>query len=176
MNAEQLLFIFFSIGTIVSAASVIFVRNPVASAMSLVASFFFLAGIYVLLWAHTIAVLQILVYAGAIMVVFLFVVMLLNLGHPDELSDLRGKWGRIAGGLLGIALLAQIAALLRTPPQDSLVQNQFQRAESMEGLNAVGAIAKPLFAENLLAFELTSILLLVAIVGAVVLGKRRSHA
>jgi NADH-quinone oxidoreductase subunit J len=126
--------------------------------------------------AHFIGAIQVLVYAGAIMVVFLFVVMLLNLGHPDEASDLRGNWGRLLAGLLGLAMLAQIIVLLRSPAPASLVQSDFQRAESLKDLNAVAAVAKPLFSDNLLAFELTSILLLVAIVGAVVLGKRRASA
>ena len=73
---EQVLFWLFAAGIVLTSGGVIVLRNPVASAMSLVACFFFLAGTYVLLWAHTIAVLQILVYAGAIMVLFLFVIML----------------------------------------------------------------------------------------------------
>ncbi len=67
--------------TLGSAGGVVSSRNPIGAAMSLVACFFFLAGIYVLLWAHTIAALQVLVYAGAIMVLFLFVIMLLSLGR-----------------------------------------------------------------------------------------------
>ena len=172
----ELHFYLFGLLAIASALAFVTRKSPVAAALWLVQTMFCLAALYVMMEAHFIGAIQVLVYAGAIMVVFLFVVMLLNLGHPDELSDLRGKWGRIAGGFLGLALLAQVAALLRTTPPESLVQNQFQRAESVEGLNAVAAVAKPLFAENLLAFELTSVLLLVAIVGAVVLGKRRTHA
>lgn len=172
----ELHFYLFGLLAIASALAFVTRKSPVAAALWLVQTMFCLAALYVMMDAHFVGAIQVLVYAGAIMVVFLFVVMLLNLGHPDELSDLRGKWGRLAAGLLGIALLAQIAALLRAPPQGALVQNQFQRAENTEGLNAVAAVAKPLFADNLLAFELTSILLLVAIVGAVVLGKRRSHA
>jgi NADH-quinone oxidoreductase subunit J len=72
---------------------------------------FCLAALYAMLEAHFIGVIQVLVYAGAIMVVFLFVVMLLNLGQPSEMGDLRGKWGRLAAGLLGLALLAQVMAL-----------------------------------------------------------------
>jgi NADH-quinone oxidoreductase subunit J len=89
-------------------------KSPVAAALWLVQTMFCLAALYVMMDAHFVGAIQVLVYAGAIMVVFLFVVMLLNLGHPDELSDLRGKWGRIAAGLLGIALLAQVMALGRT--------------------------------------------------------------
>lgn len=168
--------IFYLFGLIAIASAIIFVtrKSPVAAALWLVNTMFCLAALYVMLDAQFIGAIQILVYAGAIMVVFLFVVMLLNLGHPDELSDIRGKWGRVAAGLLGLALLAQVMTLARSQPQAALVQSDFVRAESVRDLNAVSVIAKPLFQENLLAFELTSVLLLVAIVGAVVLGKRRT--
>ncbi|HNV76818.1 MAG: NADH-quinone oxidoreductase subunit J [Gemmatimonadetes bacterium] len=172
----ELHFYLFGLLAIASALAFVTRKSPVAAALWLVQTMFCLAALYVMMDAHFVGAIQVLVYAGAIMVVFLFVVMLLNLGHPDELSDLRGKWGRIAAGLLGIALLAQVMALGRTRPEASLVQSDFARAESLKDLNAVSAIAKPLFSDNLLAFELTSILLLVAIVGAVVLGKRRASA
>ncbi|MEP7381710.1 MAG: NADH-quinone oxidoreductase subunit J [Gemmatimonadota bacterium] len=169
---------FYLFGLIAIASAVTFVtrKSPVAAALWLVNTMFCLAALYVMLDAQFVGVIQILVYAGAIMVVFLFVVMLLNLGHPDELSDIRGKWGRLAAGLLGLVILAQVMTLARTHPQSSLVQSDFARMEATRDLNAVSEIAKPLFSDNLLAFELTSILLLVAIVGAVVIGKRRSVA
>ena len=86
-------------------------KSPVAAALWLVNTMFCLAALYVMLDAQFIGVIQVLVYAGAIMVVFLFVVMLLNLGHPSEIADMRGKWGRLAAALLGLALLAQVMAL-----------------------------------------------------------------
>jgi NADH-quinone oxidoreductase subunit J len=82
--APQVLFVIFGALMLVSAAGVLYARNPVYAAMNLVASFFFLAAIYALLYAHTLAVLQILVYAGAIMVLFLFVIMLLSLQEPEK--------------------------------------------------------------------------------------------
>lgn len=169
---------FYLFGLIAIASALTFVtrKSPVAAALWLVNTMFSLAALYVMMEAHFIGAIQVLVYAGAIMVVFLFVVMLLNLGHPDELSDLRGRWGRLAAGLLGLALLAQVMAMARTQPTASLVQDDFARADELKGLNAVSAVAKPLFGEHLLAFELTSLVLLVAIVGAVVLGKRRPAA
>lgn len=172
----QLHFYLFGLIAIASALTFVTRKSPVSAALWLVCTMFSLAALYVMLDAHFIGAIQVLVYAGAIMVVFLFVVMLLNLGHPDDISDLRGKWGRLLAGLLGLAILAQVIVLLRSPAPASLVQSDFQRAESMKDLNAVAAVAKPLFSDNLLAFELTSILLLVAIVGAVVLGKRRTSA
>jgi NADH-quinone oxidoreductase subunit J len=124
--------------------------------------------------AQFIGAIQVLVYAGAIMVVFLFVVMLLNLGQPSELADIRGKWGRLAGGLVGLALLAQLMVLTRARFPATLVLPSGAADDDLRTLGAVGTVARPLFNENLLAFELTSVLLLVAIIGAVVIGKRRA--
>ena len=169
---------FYLFGLIAIASAVTFVtrKSPVAAALWLVNTMFCLAAIYVMMDAHFVGAIQVLVYAGAIMVVFLFVLMLLNLGHAGELSDIRGKWGRIAAAFLGLAMLAQIMAMAGTRAPVSLVLPADVAANRMRDLNAVGSIAQPMFGEHLLAFELTSILLLVAIIGAVVLGKRRVAA
>jgi NADH-quinone oxidoreductase subunit J len=147
-------------------------KNPIASLLFLVLTFFSLAAIYVLLGAHFIAAIQVIVYAGAIMVLFLFVIMLLNLGH-DYQSDLRGGlwivWGFTLAGIIGFVISR---VFISTDPAitgrggaviDAAVREQ----------NAVGAIAEPLFREFLIPFELTSVLLLVAIIGAVLLAKRK---
>jgi NADH-quinone oxidoreductase subunit J len=162
--------------TIIASLLVVGQGNPMHSVMLLIVSFGALAGLYVLLDAPFTAVTQIIVYAGAIMVLFLFVVMLLNLGHPDELSDIRGKWGRLAAGGIGIALLAQVMVLARTRFVPSLQPPTNPVFGGVPDRGAVGSVAQPLFTEHLLAFELTSILLLAAIVGAVAVGKRRSAA
>jgi NADH-quinone oxidoreductase subunit J len=147
-------------------------RNPVASLLFLVLTFFSLAAIYVLLGAHFIAAIQIIVYAGAIMVLFLFVIMLLNLGH-DYQSDLRGGlWivtGFVAAGVMGWLLFRNLAG----PGAVVDRAGAQQIAASVEQLNAVGAIAHPLFRDYLVPFELVGVLLLVAIVAAVLLAKRR---
>jgi NADH-quinone oxidoreductase subunit J len=147
-------------------------RNPVASLLFLVLTFFSLAAVYVLLGAHFIAAIQIIVYAGAIMVLFLFVIMLLNLGH-DYQADLRGgAWivvGFVAAGAIGWFVWQSLGA-----PGAVLQRGGEQEiAASVEQLNAVGAIAYPLFRHYLVPFELVGILLLVAIIGAVLLAKRR---
>ena len=167
---------FYLFGLIAIASSIAFVtrKSPVAAALWLVTTMFCLAALYAMLEAHFISVIQVLVYAGAIMVVFLFVVMLLNLGHPDELSDIRGKWGRLAAGGVGLALLAQIMVLARTRFLPVLQPSTNPVFGGAPDRGAVGSIAQPLFTEHLLAFELTSILLLAAIVGAVAVGKRRA--
>lgn len=169
---------FYLFGLIAIASALMFVtrKSPVSAALWLVSTMFSLAAIYVMLGAHFIGVIQVLVYAGAIMVVFLFVVMLLNLGHPDEAADIRGKWGRLAAGLLGLAMLAQITAMARSTAPAALTRVPVVPPEAERDLNAVTRVAAPLFSEHLLAFELTSVLLLVAIIGAVVVGRRRGAA
>jgi NADH-quinone oxidoreductase subunit J len=171
-------FHFYVFGVIAIAAALVFVtrKSPVAAALWLVVTMFALAGMYVLLDAHFIGAIQVLVYAGAIMVVFLFVIMLLNLGHPDELADARTGWWKIAAGAVGIGLVSMIAARARTDlPESVMVPANFANTE-LAARNAVGSIAEPLFRADqyLLAFELTSVLLLAAIMGAVMLG-RRTH-
>jgi NADH-quinone oxidoreductase subunit J len=169
-------FYLFGILAIASALTFVTRKSPVAAALWLVCTMFALAAIYVLLQAEFIGVIQVLVYAGAIMVVFLFVVMLLNLGHPDEVADIRGPWGRIGAGVLGLLLLLEVMAVSRGTPPASLVEAPTAAATRIRELNAVGVVAQPLFSDNLLAFELTSLVLLVAIMGAVVLGKRKVDA
>src|SRR5689334_13453127 len=166
---------FYLFGLIAIASSIAFVtrKSPVAAALWLVNTMFCLAVLYVMLEAHFIGIIQVLVYAGAIMVVFLFVVMLLNLGEPSQVADMRGKWGKLAAGLLGLALLAQVMALVGKRLPAPLTPGSGYDAEAVRVAGAVGSVAQPLFNEYLLAFELTSILLLVAIIGAVVLGRRR---
>ena len=168
-------FHFYLFGLIAVAAAIAFVtrKSPVAAAMWLVVTMFCLAALYVMMDAQFIGVMQVLVYAGAIMVVFVFVVMLLNLGHPSELSDISGKWGRLFAGFLGLALVAEILTLTRSPMDLRLVVPTIPVTVTSTG-GIIGGVSGPLFREYLLAFELTSVLLLIAIVGAVVLGRKRS--
>ncbi len=132
------------------------------------------SAITLMLDAQFIGVMQVLVYAGAIMVVFLFVVMLLNLGHPSELAPARGTGWKLAAGLVGLGLLSEIMMILRSRLPQQLIVPRDYSAQQLQKLNAVGMIAEPLFRDYLLAFELTSVLLLVAIAGAVVLGRGRT--
>ena len=168
-------FNFYLFGLIAIASAIAFVtrKSPVAAALWLVNTMFCLAALYIMLEAQFIGVIQVLVYAGAIMVVFLFVVMLLNLGQPTEIADIRGRWGKLAAAFLGLALLAQVAALAGKRMPEPFIPGTGYDAQAVRDLGAVGSVAQPLFNEYLLAFELTSVLLLVAIVGAVVIGRRR---
>ena len=169
-------FHFYLFGAIALASAIVFVtrKSPVSAALWLVNTMFSLAALYVMLDAQFIGVMQVLVYAGAIMVVFLFVIMLLNLGHPSALADARGTGWKLAAGLIGLGLLSEMMVILRTKlPEQLVVARDFNELQ-FQKLNAVGTIAEPLFREYLLAFELTSVLLLIAIAGAVVLGRGRA--
>lgn len=147
-------------------------KNPISSLLFLVLTFFSLAAIYLMLGAHFIGAVQIIVYTGAILVLFLFVIMLLNLGSEYQ-SDLRGGlWittGFVAAGLIGFA----IWEAFRTPNAVAQLGGADRVDAAVTEFGAVGAIADPLFRDFLVPFELTSILLLVAIIGAVLLAKRR---
>ena len=147
-------------------------RSPVASALWLVNTLFSLAAIYVLLDAHFIAAAQVLVYAGAIMVLFLFVIMLLNLGRSGP-SDIKGAWGRVVAGVAGLVLVAELIVLRLAAPPGDLTLPAGAVAGTVAARGAMRAVAQPLFQSYLVPFEITSLLLLAAIVGAVVLAKRR---
>ena len=167
MNIEQVLFGAFAFLTLLSAALVIFAKSPINSAMALVSTFFFLAGIYVLLWAHTVAVLQVLVYAGAIMVLFLFVIMLLNLG--DEAPSSRLTFSRVLGGGAAIGIFVGLSlAIARVPNRVAILTGGEEQT-----FGTLKTIGEAIFTSWLLPFEAVSLLLLVAMVGAVVVAKSR---
>lgn len=155
------------------ALGVVFAKTPVGSLLFMVATLANLAGIYVLLEAHFLAAVQIIVYAGAIMVLFLFVIMLLNLGHEYR-RDLQGGVSAIlafivAGGLAGI-LARQFGAPGVVDTMGGAGGRAIDAALAEHG--AVGAIAQTLFTDYVVPFEITGILLLVAVVGALALAKR----
>jgi NADH-quinone oxidoreductase subunit J len=183
---SQIIFYLFATFAVVSAALCILQRNPVSAALWLVSTMFSLAAIYVLLNAQFIAAIQVLVYAGAVMVLFLFVIMLLNLGHAS--SDIRGPSSVAAAVVIVGLLVIELFALWRyTPrrlaseisqspafadPATVFAAGQVAQQETA-ARGVVGGIAGPLFQVYLVPFEITSILLLAAIVGSVVLAKRR---
>ena len=168
----QVMFWVFAVLAIGGALLCITRRSPVASALWLVTTLFALAGLFVLLDAQFIAALQVLVYAGAIMVLFLFVIMLLNLGRQTA-TDMRGWPGRLVAAGLGLVLVTELWVLPRVPvtAQLQVPAGMLHRAAEQQGV--VSVISGPLFRAYLVPFEVTSILLLAAIIGAVVLAKRR---
>ena len=164
-------FHFYLFGLLAVASSLLFItrKSPVAAALWLVSTMFALAAEYIMLDAQFVGAIQVLVYAGAIMVVFLFVVMLLNLGHADIKADFRENRVRFGAGAVGVVLLAMLLSLSNT--RLPVIQ-----PATVREANVVAPVAQVLFTEHLLAFEVTSILLLAALVGAVVLAKRRGRA
>jgi NADH-quinone oxidoreductase subunit J len=156
------------------AIGVVISKSPVASLLFMVVTLASLAGVFVLLEAHFLAAVQVIVYAGAIMVLFLFVIMLLNLGH-DYVQDLKGGTFMV----LAFAVIGVMAGFLTRQFRGAGVLDAMAAAggqqidASIQQYGAVGAIARPLFTTYVVPFEITGILLLVAIVGALVLAKRR---
>ena len=172
MTATVVLFWVFAGIALVSAALCISRRSPLASALWLVVTLFALSAVYVALDAQFIGILQVLVYAGAIMVLFLFVIMLLNLGRGGP-SDLKGPAGLAIAALLGGALFVQLRALPGAGPPALIRLPEGTMAALQEQQGMVQTVARPLFSDYLIPFEITSILLLAAVVGAVVLAKRK---
>ncbi|HXG37402.1 MAG TPA: NADH-quinone oxidoreductase subunit J [Bacteroidota bacterium] len=168
MTFETILFSLLAVVFVGSALLTITRRNPVIAALYLILNFFCLGGLYLTLNAQFIAVIQILVYAGAIMVLFVFVIMLLNLGDEQRLAEKISLRKIFAAGLSAALLMEVIYIVgfvdLGMPPGD------LHRGVE---IGTVENIGKELFTTYLFPFEVTSILLLAAIVGAVVLAKKK---
>jgi len=175
LGSEQLGFYAFAGIAALGSLLVIVQRNPIYSVMALVAAFFGLSGLYVLLEAPFVAIVQIIIYAGAIMVLFLFVVMLLNVPREDAAEwdrthPLYRPWPMRFGAVLALLLIAQLGwALWRTPGIGESVGAQ------SAGISDVAQLGRVLFTDYMFAFEVTSILILASMVGAVILARRQSE-
>jgi NADH-quinone oxidoreductase subunit J len=171
---NQVLFFVFAACAGGSALAMVTRRSPVASALWLIGTFFSLAAIYTLLGAFFIGVIQILVYAGAIMVLFLFVIMLLNLGNDME-GDIRSLGWKISAAGSSLVMLALLARIfsgdMPWPMGEEAGAGALAAQQAERGV--VGLIAIPLYTEFMVPLQATAILLLVAVVGAVVLAKRK---
>ena len=182
----EAVFYLFATVAVLSALLCVIQRNPIASAFWLISTMLSLAGIFVLLNAQFIGIIQVLIYAGAVMVLFLFVIMLLNLGR-DETDLKRWPVWVLAAGVV-VLLLAELAALPRYSAErlaleytgssgladpGVVFEEATTAATAATAQGVTGAIARPLFQIYLVPFELTSVLLLTAIVGAVVLAKKK---
>lgn len=163
MNIEPLLFFLFATFALLGAVSLILQRHPIHSALSLIVVMVSLAALYLLLGAEFIAAVQVIVYAGAIMVLFVFVIMLLNAGEEERTN--LSRLARYVGIPVGILLTAQLAYRIARAGGDAPVAAAAAPADTR-------ALSLLLFREYVFAFELTSILILIAILGAVVLAKR----
>lgn len=177
MNPELIVFIIFGTVSIIGAIAVISFRHPIYSALSLIVTFFSQAGLFVLLGAHFVAAVQVIVYAGAIMVLFLFVIMLLNLGTLSAKGALTGKLKGVAV-ILGILLAVEgVYIAVRALNQTKVGSVVAENAEAALQDNPIetydiGHIGDLLFSKYLLPFEVTSLILLAALIGVIVLVKR----
>jgi NADH-quinone oxidoreductase subunit J len=161
---DALLFMIFAAIAVVCAVNLVVQTHPISSALSLVGVMGALAALYLLLGGEFIAAAQLVVYAGAIMVLFIFVIMLLNAG-----TEHRGRrsWATWAGAPLLLVLLGLIAQGIarRMPASENVVFGQFKGGGALE-------VGRALFTTYLLPFEVTSILILIAILGAIVLARK----
>lgn len=164
---DIILFSIFGVIGVASAIAVITLKNPIASAMSLILHFFALAGIYLTLKAQFIAAMQIIIYAGAIMALALFVIMLLNLNKEISIKE-NYNWRKMAALALGATIFVQFAfAFLLSPSNMFVISPQAIINGTAE------SIGISLFSNYLFPFEAISLTLLTAVVGAVLIAKKR---
>jgi NADH-quinone oxidoreductase subunit J len=164
---DKILFLFLAVMAIVSALGVIFAKSPVYSVLFLIVTFFSVAGHFVLLNAHFLAIVNIIVYAGAIMVLFLFVIMLLNLNKESEPQ--KPFYVKVAACIAGGLLLVTLIGAIR----GSAVQNAGALiAKGDKNIGSVEELGNVLFSNFLVPFEISSVLFLSAMIGAVMLGKK----
>ena len=166
MGITQILFWILAVISLFSAVMVISSKNPVYSVLWLIVTFFTISGHYLLLNAQFLAIVNIIVYAGAIMVLFLFVIMLMNLSKETEPQ--KNRWLKLAGAVAGGSLLLVLVAALRT--------TESQMTEMGTGtIGLIQNLGQVLFTQYVVPFEIASILFLSAMIGAVVIGKREKR-
>ena len=171
VDLQSVLFMLFAFGAIVSALLTVTRKNPVSSAMSLVAHFFMLTGLYLTLQAHFVAAVQVLVYAGAIMVLVVFVIMLLNVGREVQQTSKRSlRTTATVATAAVIAVMLGSSMLSESTGKTNLVKLSQEMGTTEMGTTS--SIGKTLFTDYIFPFEAVSLLLLAALIGAVVLAKR----
>jgi NADH-quinone oxidoreductase subunit J len=175
MSITEIIFWFLSGLALISAIMVLLSKNPVHSVLWLIAVFFAISGHYILLNAQFLAIVNLIVYAGAIMVLFLFVIMLMNQNQETEPRS-KSTWIRLAGAIAGGCLLIVIVAAVRDSA--GLVESVGGKVSAKVAVTKTGDIGlieqlgRSLFTTYLVPFELSSVLFLSAMVGAVVIGKK----
>jgi NADH-quinone oxidoreductase subunit J len=174
MEPIQIIFLGLAALAVVAAFNVILQRNPIYSAIGLIVVLCSLAALFLTLNAHFIAAIQIIVYAGAILVLFVFVIMLLNVREEESKTD-RQKYLKWLAAPLFLALLAEVSVVVRfvnDPPPP--IPNANAIADPSQSLGTVESVANAMFTTYVLPFEATSVLILMAIVGAMLLARRSS--
>ena len=165
MNLTDILFYSLSVLALGSALLVVLSKNPVHSVLWLIVTFFSISGHYILMNAQFLAIVNLIVYAGAIMVLFLFVIMLMNLNADSEPQ--KNKWLRLAGIVAGGCLLLVLVAALK----NAEVKGMGMELKTGD-IGLIKNLGKALFVDYVVPFEISSILFLSAMVGAVVIGKK----
>ena len=168
MSVTQILFWVLSVAALVSAIMVVASKNPVHSILFLIITFFAISGHYILLNAQFLAIVNIIVYAGAIMVLFLFVVMLMNLNSDSEPPQ-KNKYILYGGTIAGASLLLVLVAALK----QAAVTNQVVEINS-GNVGLIENLGKILFTDYVFPFEISSVLFLSAMIGAVVISKKEA--
>ncbi len=166
---ETLLFWLLAVIALIAAAMVITQRNPVHSALFLIITLLSLAGLFLLLSAHFLAVIQVIVYAGAIMVLFLFVIMLLDIRRV-EAAPSRVKLQKSLGILLGVIFLVETLLVLRSGAINDMVA---AAPPPPPDFGTAVALGRALFASYFFPLQLAAVLLFIALIGAIVLSRRR---
>ena len=165
MSATEILFYFLSTLALVSAIAVVASKNPIHSVLWLIVVFFAISGHYIMLNAQFIGIVNLIVYAGAIMVLFLFVIMLMNLNSDTEPK--KNKWLKLAGIIAGGSLMLVMVAALKNADQITRI------AQTKDGdIGLISNLGRVLFTEYVIPFEISSVLFLSAMVGAAVIGKK----
>jgi len=162
---ELAFFYIFAAISVISAILVVSFRNTLSSALALVMTLFGVACLYAMLEAHFLAIMQILVYAGAVMVLFIFVIMLMNLGREELLKikmSFAGVVGILIGGYLATILVLRLSSLSSPLP------------EAPQGYGSIAEVGRLLFSDYMIPFEITSFLLLVSIIGVVVMARKET--
>lgn len=169
MSLHELLFWILSLWAIVGAIFVVVSRNPVNSVLCLIATFFAISGHYILMNAQFLAIVNIIVYAGAIMVLFLFVIMLMNLNTDTEPQ--KSRIVHFAALVSAGSLLLLVLAALKSSRMTGMTVNE------VGDIGLIKVLGKTLFNEQyVLAFELSSVLFLAAMVGTMVIGRKEVHS
>jgi NADH-quinone oxidoreductase subunit J len=166
-HLPQIFFFFIAAIAVASAVSVVVQRGPLQSALSLIVTFGAFAALYVMLKAQFIAVIQVIVYAGAIIVLFVFVIMLLNVRSEESRIERNRPLKLVTVLVVGGAMLAVLASVV----QPAVTGGRYDPVRSIQ-IGSVESIGRALFTDYLLPFEVTSVLILMAIVGAMVLARR----
>ncbi|MBP6822372.1 MAG: NADH-quinone oxidoreductase subunit J [Acidobacteria bacterium] len=165
IQVSHLFFLAFASLAVVAAFNVILQRNPIYSAIGLIVVLCCLAGLFLTLSAQFIAAIQIIVYAGAIMVLFVFVIMLLNVREEEAIAD-RQKYLKFLAVPLFLALIAEVMAVLKTMGNNPVASSEIP--------GTVESLGYGMFSSYVLPFEATSVLILMAIVGSMLLARRES--